>query len=68
MTRTPDAWNERDEEINRLEEYAIVQPYKELPGVDELSELTDRYYELEKEEHWQRRLADYLHRWVGAIN
>ena len=62
-----DAWSVRDEEINQLEQYAVVQPYKGLPGVDELSELTDRYYELEKEERWRRRLADYLQRSVVEL-
>jgi len=62
-----DAWSKRDEELRQVEEYAVVQPYKWLPGVDELSKLTERYYELEREEGWRRRLAAYLQSWVADL-
>jgi hypothetical protein len=62
-----DAWSERDKELNQLDEYSIVQPYKELPGVEQLSELTDAYYQMEKEESWRRRLADYVQRSVAEL-
>ena len=60
-----DAWDQRDQELSELDLYAVVRPYKDLPGVDELSELTDRFRELEKHEQWHRRLADFVHKAVA---
>ena len=62
-----DAWADRGDEIDQSEMYAVIKPYEELPGVEDLSKLTLEWYEEERRQHWRRPLYDYLRRAVREL-
>jgi len=61
------AWQARQEELNQLEEYAVVTPYVDLPGVEELSDLTDEYWEAQRRDRYSDLLSDYFRRSVKEL-
>jgi Domain of unknown function (DUF4375) len=61
------AWHARQEELNQLEEYAVVTPYTGLPGVDALSDLTDEYWEAQRRDHFSHLFDDYFRRSVSEL-
>jgi uncharacterized protein DUF4375 len=62
-----DAWHARQEEMNQLEEFAVVTPYTGLPGVHELSDLTDEYWEAQRRDRFSDLLDDYFRRSVKQL-
>ena len=58
------AWDARNEELEQLEEFAVVRPYVGLPGADELSDLTDEYWEAQRNDRYTDRFDDYVRRSV----
>jgi hypothetical protein len=62
-----DAWHARQEEINQLEEYAVITPYAGLPGVNALSDLTDEYWEAQRRDHFSDLFDDYFRRSVREL-
>jgi hypothetical protein len=54
-------WTARRGELSGLGEYAVVQPYADLSGTDELGELTDRYWQAAELDSWGDKLDAYLH-------
>lgn len=61
------AWHARQEEMNQLQEYAVVTPYAGLPGVDALSDLTDEYWEAQRRDHFSDLFDDYFRRSVTEL-
>lgn len=55
-----DAWHARQEEMNQLEEFAVVTPYAGLPGVHALSDLTDEYWEAQRRDRFSDLFDDYF--------
>jgi Domain of unknown function (DUF4375) len=62
-----DAWHARREEMNQVEEYAVVTPYVGLPGVEALSDLTDEYSEAQRRDRFSDLFDDYLRRSVKEL-
>jgi Domain of unknown function (DUF4375) len=58
------AWNARNEELDQLEEFAVVRPYVGLPGADELSQLTDEFWEAQRRDRYPDLFNDYFRRSV----
>ncbi|HEX9097511.1 MAG TPA: DUF4375 domain-containing protein [Candidatus Dormibacteraeota bacterium] len=58
------AWNARNEEMDQLEEFAVVRPYVGLPGADELSDLTEKYWDAQRSDRYTDLLNDYFRRSV----
>jgi hypothetical protein len=61
------AWRTRQEELDQLEEYAVVTPYVDLPGVEELSDLTDEYWDAQRRERYSDLFSDYFRRSVKEL-
>ena len=62
-----DAWHDRQEEMNQLEEFAVVTPYTGLPGVHALSDLTDEYWEAQRRDRFSDIFDDYFRRSVKQL-
>jgi len=62
-----DAWHDRQEELNQLEEFAVVTPYTGLPGVHALSDLTDEYWEAQRRDRFSDIFDDYFRRSVKQL-
>lgn len=58
------AWNARNEELDQLEEFAVVRPYVGLPGADELSQLTGEYWDAQRSDRYNDLFNDYFRRSV----
>ncbi len=61
------AWRTRQEELDQLEEYAVVTPYVDLPGVEELSDLTDEYWDAQRRDSYSDLFSDYFRRSVKEL-
>ncbi len=58
------AWNARNEELDQVEEFAVVRPYVGLPGADELSDLTNEYWDAQRSDRYTDLFDDYFRRSV----
>jgi hypothetical protein len=58
------AWDARNEELDQVEEFAVVRPYVGLPGADELSDLTDEYWEAQRSDRYTDLFDGYVRRSV----
>jgi hypothetical protein len=58
------AWDARNDELDQVEEFAVVRPYVGLPGADELSDLTDEYWEAQRSDRYTDLFDDYVRRSV----
>jgi Domain of unknown function (DUF4375) len=58
------AWNARNEELDQLEEFDVVRPYVGLPGADELSHLTDDFWEAQRRDRYTDLFNSYFRRSV----
>jgi len=62
-----EAWHARQEEMNQLEEFAVVTAYAGLPGVDAISDLTDEYWEAQRRDRYSDLFSDYFRRSVKEL-
>jgi hypothetical protein len=68
VRREADAWSARRAEIDGVGEYAVVHPYRELAGADDLGELSDRFRAMADRDAVGEKLAQYLASEVDAVS
>ena len=68
LRREEDAWSARRVELDEYGEYAVVHPYRELAGADELDELTNRFRETADRDAWGEKLERYLASEADAVS
>ena len=66
--RHAQAWAQRREDLDSAGEFAIVYPYRDLDGSEELDELTDRFRDALDDEDWGEKLERYLADELGSID
>jgi hypothetical protein len=60
-----DDWSGRDGlRTDQLEEFAVVRSYVGLPGADELSDLTDKYWDAQRSDRYTDPFNDCFRRSV----
>jgi hypothetical protein len=65
--RSPAEWATRRAENDALGEWAVLRPYKDLPGSDALDELTGRFWDAASADDWGAKLDDYLAAQVRSL-
>src|SRR5215510_3764054 len=53
-------WAARRAEMDAAGEFAVVKPYRGLSNADELSQLTDQYWQAAADDDWGSKLDIYL--------
>jgi hypothetical protein len=65
--RNANAWSRRRAELDERGQHAVLNPYRELAGADQLDALTDRYWEAADADNRGEKLERYLASEVDTI-
>lgn len=67
VRREEKAWSARRAELDDHGEHAVVRPYRELAGAEDLGALTDRFRDVADREGWGEKLERYVASEVDAV-